>query len=51
MVDTRAGVTIVSPKLWLPDWPLQEIDIQFQRVGILFQVNKSIKWLNYQKVK
>lgn len=28
-VDNRADVTIISPKSWPPDQPLQEIDIQF----------------------
>lgn len=46
-VDNRADVTIISPKSRPPDWPLQEIDIQFQEVVALSQVKQSIKWLKY----
>ena len=37
MVVTGAEVTIISPKSWPSDWPLQEVDIQFQEVGTLAQ--------------
>ena len=45
MVDIGADVTPNSPKLWPVDWPLQEVDIQFQGVGTLSQIKKSIRWL------
>jgi hypothetical protein len=37
MVNTVADVNIISPKSWPSDWPLQEVDIQFQEVGTLAQ--------------
>lgn len=39
MVETGADITI-SSKSWLPDWTLQEVNIQFQGVGTLSQVKQ-----------
>ena len=35
MVNTREDFTIISPISCPVDWPLQEVDIQFQGVGTL----------------
>ena len=45
MVDIGADVTPNSPKLWPVDWPLQEVDIQFQVSGTLSQIKQSTRWL------
>ena len=45
MVDSGADVHSLSPKSWPPYRPLQEIDVQFQRVRTLSQILKSVRWL------
>jgi hypothetical protein len=37
-INTEEDVTLISPKSWPPDWSLQEINIQFQRLGTLSQI-------------
>ena len=36
---------LISPKSWSADWPLQEVDIQFQGVGTLSQIKQTTRWL------
>lgn len=38
IVDMGVDVTIISPKFWYPDWPLQEVSVQFLGIGTVFQV-------------
>lgn len=45
VVDTGADATTLSPKSWPPDWPPQEVDIQFQ--GVRTSEKQNIKWLKY----
>jgi hypothetical protein len=33
LVDTRAGITIISLKFWPPDYPLWDVYTQFLGVG------------------
>ena len=35
LVDTGAGVSILSQKSWNPDWPLQKVYTQFIGIGKL----------------
>lgn len=46
-VNTGAYVIIISPKSWPVDWPLQEVDIQFEGVRTSSQIKQSTRWLNY----
>lgn len=46
MVDAGTDATIISPKSWPPDWPLQKADIQFQGVGTLSQIKQRSGGLN-----
>lgn len=43
MVDTGAGI-IISPKSQPPDWPPQQVDIQFQGVGTLSEIKEISRW-------
>lgn len=46
LVDRGADVMIISPNPWYPDWPHQEVNIQFLGIGTLSQV-KQIRWIEY----
>ena len=38
------GVTIVTPESWHPDWPLQEANIQFLKIGTPCKVKQRMRW-------
>ena len=37
--------SILTPKSWHPNWPLQELDVQFLGIRTLSQVKQSTKWV------
>ncbi|KAL6068070.1 hypothetical protein STEG23_001423 [Scotinomys teguina] len=45
LVDTGADVTIITPKSWHPNWPLQEVNVQFLGIGTLSQIKQSLRWV------
>lgn len=45
LVDTGADVTIITPKSWHPNWPLQEVDVQLLGIGTLSQIKQSSRWV------
>ncbi|KAL6040906.1 hypothetical protein STEG23_037882 [Scotinomys teguina] len=45
LVDTGADVTIITPKSWHPNWPLQEVNVQFLGIGTLSQIKQSSRWV------
>ena len=45
MVDTGVDVTIIAPKSWHPNWPLQEVNFQFLGIETLSQVKQSTRRL------
>ena len=38
LLDTGADVSIITPEPWHPNWPLQEVDVQFLGIGTLSRV-------------
>jgi hypothetical protein len=45
LIDIGAALTIISPKSWHLDWPLQEVNIQLLVIGTLYQVKQSTRWV------
>ena len=43
LVYTGANVTINSPESWHPNWPFQDVNVQFLGVRILSQVKQSVR--------
>ena len=43
LLDPGVAVAIITPESWHPDWPLQEVDIQFLGIGTLSQVKQSTR--------
>ena len=38
-------VSIINTKSWHPNWPLQEVDVQFMGIGTLSWVIQSTRWV------
>lgn len=43
LIDIGAALTIISPKSWHLDWPLQEVNIQILGIRTLSQVKQSAR--------
>ena len=41
LLDTGADVSIITPEPWHPNWPLQEVDVQFLGIGTLSRVKQD----------
>ena len=44
-MDTSEDVSVISPESWHPNWPLQEVNVQFLGIGSISQVKQSARWL------
>lgn len=42
-MDTGADVTIISPKSWNSEWPLQNVHTQFIGIGRLSQIKQNVQ--------
>ena len=45
LLDTGADVSIITPESWHPNWPLEEVDVQFLGIGTLSRVKQSTRWV------
>lgn len=51
MGNAGEDVIIIFPKAWAECWPLQEVNIQFQRVGTLSLKKWRTRWLKCTEPK
>ena len=46
LIDTGADVSIITPKSWHTNWPLQEADVQLLGIGTISRVKQSTRWVH-----